>query len=102
MFFKKGNGFQSENKKKANKLYLSLYSEAKMAIINERERIEHNGLIINVSASSSTSVMLTAAVQEETKKLLKKKILPPNSSLDGVDVYIMVRQFNYGRIAIYT
>ena len=72
MFFKKGNGFQSENKKKANKLYLSLYSEAKVMIINGKERIEHNGLIINVSASASTSVMLTSAVQEGTKKLLQK------------------------------
>ena len=46
--------------------------------------------------------MLTSAVQDETKKLLRQKILPPNSGLDGIDVYITVRQIDENRIAIYT
>ena len=35
-------------------------------------------------------------------KLLKKKILPPNSGLDGIDVYVTVRQIDKERIAVYT
>jgi len=46
--------------------------------------------------------MLTSAVQDETKKLLKQKILPPNSGLDGIDVYVTVRQIDKERIAVYT
>jgi len=102
ILLKKGNGFQSANKNKANKLYLFLNPDAKQVIIGRKERIEHNGLIVNVAASASSSAMITRAVQDETKRLLKKKILPPGSNLDGVDVYVTVRQIDSDRIAIYT
>ena len=102
VLLKQGNGFQSANKTKAMKLYLLLYPESKIIKTGRKERVERDGLIINVAASASTSAMLTSAVQDETKKLLKKKILPPNSGLDGIDVYVTVRQIDKERIAIYT
>lgn len=102
VFFAKGNGFQAHNKSKANKLYLHLNPDAKSITVDRKNRIKHDDLIINVAASASTSAMLTSAVQDETKKLLKNKILPPNSGLSGIDRYVMVRQIDDERIAIYT
>jgi len=102
ILLQKGNGVQSANKAKAMKLYLLLHPDAKIIKIGRKERIEHDSLIINVAASASSSAMLTSAVQDKTKKLLKKKILPPNSGLDGIDVYVTVRQIDKDRIAIYT
>jgi hypothetical protein len=102
IFLQQGNGHQASNKAKAMKLYISLFPGSKIVKNDRKERIERNGLIINVAASASSSAMLTSAVQDDTKKLLRKKILPPNSGLDGIDVYITVRQIDEDRIAIYT
>ena len=57
ILLKKGNGFQSVNKAKAMKLYLHLNPNAKQVTINRKERIEHNGLLINVAASASSSAI---------------------------------------------
>lgn len=102
VLLKQGNGHQASNKAKAMKLYMSLFPGAEVVRSERKDRIQHNGLIINVAASASTSAMLTSAVQDDTKKLLKQKILPPNSGLDGIDVYVTVRQLGKDRIAIYT
>ena len=102
VLLRQGNGHQASNKTKAMKLYMSLFPDSKIVKNDRKERIERDGLLINVAASASSSAMLTSAVQEDTKKLLQQKILPPKSGLDGIDVYVTVRQIDENRIAIYT